>query len=228
MRSVTVHGVHGDVIFDAIDTFLFDLDGTLIDSLDLHIEAFQWILRKLGQNISKDQLEPLMGKTPQDIIHQFFQHMSREELLEAAGEKEDKLAQIIDTVYVYPGIKQFLNQLQQYQVHSIVISSTHRRLVKILLDKASLLQYLSDIVSGDEVSHGKPDAEPFHKGIVKAGSQGLNVIAVGDSLHDYHSATAAGANFVGILTGKTDRQTFEDAGLSLLIESITAFEFNSH
>ena len=224
MAEIVIHSISGPINMPDIDTFLFDLDGTLIDSLDLHIEAFQWILDKLGKDISKKELEPLMGKTPQDIIKKFFGNLTREELLHAATQKEDKLANIIESVYVYPHISTFLKQLKENNLKSIVISSTHRRLVKILLDKAELLQFLDDIVSGDEVNHGKPNPEPFAKGVIKANTKSNQTIAIGDSIHDFQSASAAGCNFVGILTGKTDEKTFLNAGCKILVNTISDFE----
>lgn len=209
------------ITLENIEAFLFDLDGTLIDSLDLHIEAFQWILNKLGKSVPKDRLDPLMGRTPQDIINEFFDDMSREELLSAASEKEDHLSKIVENVYVYPGIEEFLQKLQSIGVKSIVISSTHKRLVKILLEKAGLFQYMTDTVSGDEVKNGKPDPEPFLQGTEKAGVPKSKVIAIGDSIHDYQSASSAGVHFIGILTGKTERSTFENYGLDLMINSIS-------
>jgi len=214
--TVSFNGTH----FHSINTFLFDLDGTLIDSLDLHIEAFQWVLNQLGKSVARETLEPLMGRTPQDIIKQFFADMSREELLHAARLKEDKLAEIIDHVYVYPHIQPFLQELKRLGLKLIVISSTHKKLVEILLQKAGLLPYLDDIVSGDEVKNGKPDPEPFALGVQKAKSISSKAVAIGDSVHDYQSAIAAGVNFIGILTGKTEKQTFVEYGLTNLISNI--------
>ncbi|MCY3414750.1 MAG: HAD family phosphatase [Candidatus Heimdallarchaeota archaeon] len=199
---------------------LFDLDGTLIDSLDLHIESFQWILERLGKTVPTDDLEKLMGLTPQDIIGKYFADLPREILLDAANIKENYLGMIIQQVYVYPGIALFLKKLGERGIKRVVISSTHKKLVKKLLEKADLLQYIDDIVSGDEVINGKPDPEPFLLGKNKLGLQVTEVIGIGDSIHDAESCRAGGISFLGILTGKTSREKFISHGFHDVISNI--------
>ena len=203
-----------------ISAILFDLDGTLIDSLDLHIEAFQWILRKLGKEIGREELEPLMGLTPQDIIKQYFSELSKDELLALSGQKEDRLDTIVEDVYVYPGVIEFLKILRSNSVKTIVISSTHRRLVQVLLRHAGIYELIDDIVSGDEVREGKPHPEPFLTGAIKSGQQPANCLAIGDSLYDFHSATAGDIPFIGILTGKTKKAKFHAAGCKYTAKNI--------
>jgi HAD superfamily hydrolase (TIGR01549 family) len=210
----------GNKILENVNTILFDLDGTLIDTLDLHIESFQWILDRLGKEVKSEELSKLMGKTPQDIIKKYFTNMSREELLNAASQKEEYLATLIQDVYVYNGVPELLKKLRELKIKSVVISSTHRNLVKILLNKANLLDIVTDIVSGDEVRKGKPDPEPFITGMNKVNSNIENTVGIGDSIFDYHSCKAAGIRFIGVLTGKTNKRTFEQEGVDLIINSL--------
>lgn len=203
-----------------IQGVLFDLDGTLIDSLDLHIESFKWILKRLGKEVDVEELETLMGLTPQDIIKNFFADLPHERLWAAATEKEKYLETIIDDVYVYRGIPNFLQKLKENGLKTVVISSTHERLVKILLKKAGLLKFIDEIVSGDSIINGKPNPEPFIMGSRALKIKVLNLIGIGDSVYDGQSCTAAGIRFIGILTGKTDEDTFHENNINEVIENI--------
>lgn len=210
-----------EIILKNVSAILFDLDGTLIDSLDLHIESFQWILDKLGKDVDKEELEPLMGQTPQDIIKRFFSDITHEKLWSAAMEKEDYMSDYVDEVYVYPGIRKFLQKLGKLGIKRVVISSTHRELVKLLLKKANLFDYIEQIVSGDEISNGKPAPDPFLKGVEKVKVNPKDAVAIGDSIHDLKSSSNAGIRFIGVLTGKTDEKTFRKYNHGLIIDNIS-------
>lgn len=219
--------------YENICAVLFDLDGTLINSLDLHITSFQWILKKLGKEVSADSLEKLMGKTPQDIIQTYFKNLPQEQLWAAAKEKENYLGKIVQHVYVYEGVLQLLRQLGNRGIKRIVISSTYRELVKLLLEKGGLLQEIDEIVSGEEVRKGKPDPEPFRKGVAKVqqlmhrNTSACNMLAVGDAIYDGQSATAAGLQFIGVLTGKTSAEIFEAAGFTQLISGVKTLQIEN-
>lgn len=221
MSVIQITSTNGKTQLSGIKAILFDLDGTLIDSLDLHIQSFQWILNKLGKDVEFDQLEGLMGLTPQDIIKKFFQDLSMDTIWTAATEKEDYLGTIIEKVYVYPGIHDFLKQLGKLGIQRVVISSTHRRLVEQLLEKAGLMDLIDEIVSGDEIIYGKPHPEPFLKGVEKSRIKVSEAIGIGDSVYDAQSCKGGGIKFIGILTGKTNLEEFKKIGVREIIKSIS-------
>lgn len=210
--------------FSQVESFLFDLDGTLIHSLDLHIEAFQAILNQMGKSVSRDELEPLMGLTPQDIIQKFTPEMSHQQIWQAAMEKEDHLSTIIKEVYVFPHVIELLTQLARYDVKRVVISSTHQRLVILLLKAAGIMDLIDDIVSGDEIKNGKPHSDPFILGMNKAKACTSTTIAIGDSLHDQKSAETAFIPFLSLLTGKTDKITFDQNNAKMIIADLSSIE----
>ncbi|MCE7735870.1 MAG: HAD hydrolase-like protein [Candidatus Heimdallarchaeota archaeon] len=208
--------------FSQVEAFLFDLDGTLIHSLDLHIEAFRAILDQMGKSVSRDELEPLMGLTPQDIIQKFTPELSHQQIWQAAIEKEDHLSTIIKDVHVFPHVIELLTQLAQYDVKRVVISSTHQRLVILLLEAARIMDLIDDIVSGDEIKNGKPHSEPFILGMNKANASTSTTIAIGDSLHDQQSADSAFIPFLSLLTGKTDKITFNQNKAKIIIANLSS------
>ena len=143
-----------------------------------------------------------------------------ETIWEAAIAKENYLETIIEDIFVYPGIKPFLKRLKERDCTTVVISSTYGKLVEIMLEKAGLLNFIDYIVSGDEISKGKPDPEPFLKGLEKTGLLPEEAIGLGDSIFDAKSCTSAGIQFIGLLTGKTPRKKFNEAKVPYLIKSI--------
>ncbi len=227
MKSVAVacKTINGQsFLFPNVRAVLFDLDGTLIDTLELHIEAFKWIIEKNGGKASRTQIEPLLGMTPQDIIGKFLPHLSDEEKWDLAIEKEEHLFDLTEKIKSYPGVISFLKSLRRWGIKRIVISSTHRSLVNRLLSAAELTPFFDDMVSGDDVSRGKPYPEPFLKGLEKAGTSQQEAIAIGDSIHDVASAVAAGLEVIGVLTGKTGGDALKNKGAKCIIESFQSLE----
>ncbi len=223
--AIACEDINGQsALFPNIRAVLFDLDGTLIDTLELHIEAFKWIIEKNGGNASKEQLEPLLGMTPQDIIGKFLPHLSDKEKWDLAIEKEEHLFELTDKINPYPGVIPFLKSLQKWRIKRIVISSTHRSLVNRLLSAAELTPFFDEMVSGDDVSRGKPYPEPFLKGLEKSCVSRQEAIAIGDSTHDIASAVAAGLNAIGVLTGKTSAEDLEREGANHIIKSFHALK----
>ncbi len=208
-----------NLCFSDVQAVLMDLDGTLIDTLDLHIESFQWILKRLGKDVKSSDLEHLMGRTPNDIIQSFLQNLTPEEVYKAANEKEEYLEGLLLHVKPYQGVTKFLMDCKNNNVKTVVISSTYKDLVFTLLRKAGLLQYIDEIVSGDEISRGKPDPEPFLKGLEKSETDRDHVVGFGDSIFDAYSCTSADIRFIPVLTGKTTIELFLEKGFDKSISS---------
>lgn len=210
--------------FSQVEALLFDLDGTLIHSLDLHIEAFRAILGQMGKSVSREDLEPLMGLTPQDIIQKFTPELSHKQIWQAAIEKEEHLSTIIRDVHVFPHVVDLLTQLDQNGIQRVVISSTHHRLVVLLLEAAGIMNFIDEIVSGDEIKNGKPHPEPFLLGMKKANASVSTTIAIGDSVHDQISSEGASIPFLSLLTGKTDKTAFQQNKAKLIIDDLSSIE----
>ncbi|MHA2169170.1 MAG: HAD family hydrolase [Candidatus Kariarchaeaceae archaeon] len=188
---------------DGVQAILLDLDGTLVDTLDLHVQSFEWILSELGKQVPVKELEQLMGLTPQDIIKKFFPNLSDDDIWEYAIRKEEYLYRNVTSFKINDGVLSLLTKLGNLGVRRVIISSTHRSLVNRLLSTVGLTDYLDDMVCGDEISNGKPNPEPYLKGLKKSGYPRQHVVGIGDSIYDGLSLNAAGIQFIGITTGKT-------------------------
>ena len=212
--DLLIHTCDGDRInyFD-VRAILFDLDGTLLDTLDLHIESFQKILSDHNVIVSARELESFMGRTPQDILSHYLPLMDSDSIWDASIQKEEYLYTLIpnsDSIRIFPGVIPLLEQLGEMGIPRIAISSTHRSLVNRLLSNANLVELLDEMVPGDEVVRGKPDPDPFLQGAKKSGVVKEFVVGVGDSIFDFQSCFAAGMKFIGTTTGKTNFDKFRN------------------
>ena len=206
-----------------VRAILFDLDGTLLDTLDLHIESFQKILSDNNVVVSANELESFMGRTPQDILSYYLPNMDSDSIWEASILKEEYLYTLLptsDSIPIFPGVVPLLQKLGDMGIPRVVISSTHRSLVNRLLSNANVVELLDEMVPGDEVKRGKPDPDPYLQGAIKSGVDKEFVVGVGDSIFDYQSCFAAGIRFVGTTTGKTNFDKFRKYDVLSVVDSI--------
>ncbi len=210
-----------NVILNNVKAILFDLDGTLVNSLDAHVLSFQWIIGKLGKVVTIHELEKLMGLTPQSIIKKYFPDLSKDTIWQATLEKEEYLYDLNQKIELNDGVIKFLEKLGENRIKRIVISSTHRSLVNRLLNSVNLTENLDDMVCGDDIKKGKPNPEPFLTGLKKANVQKNEALGIGDSVYDGLSCKSAGIPFIGITTGKTECQTLLDIKVRAVIDNFS-------
>ncbi len=228
--NITINSCRGELIkFENIEGMLFDLDGTLVDTLNLHILAFKDILKEYDIKIKDGELEKLMGRTPQDIFRIYLPELSDSELWQLSIRKEEYLYSLVESpseIIVNQGVRSLLHELGEKNIKRVVISSSHRSLVNRLLSNVNLTEFFETMVCGDDVKKGKPDPEPFSKGADRTGLSSAKIIAIGDSIYDFLSASSAGLHFIGITTGKTSCEKFYNNNCNSVINSFFDIRLN--
>ena len=177
---------------------LFDLDGTLIDSIDVHFYSFLDALDAI--NIPKKQgveeeFRAQVGKRFLDIVKTIYPDMGEERLAEIHRLKWEFTPKYVDRVRVFPHVYDTLDSLYgEYPL--ALVTSASRRFVDLVFNHTdpSLGRYFDAVVAAEDVINGKPDPEPY-----LLGAKRLNVdraVVVGDAEYDRISAERAGFHFV--------------------------------
>ncbi|HME51339.1 MAG TPA: HAD family phosphatase [Candidatus Lokiarchaeia archaeon] len=191
---------------------LFDLDGTLTNTLDQHVEAFHRVFTRNGFNVERCKIQANMGRRPFDIVRDLIfggktdgelSQEQVEQLYQLAQEKIDEFTGLIpEHPPRMPGIPDVLVKAKQLGLKLAVVSSTTYKNVKIILDRIGVFKYLDALVTGEEVQVGKPHPEAYVKGAEKLGLPKENLIIIGDSIHDIGSAKGGGLRILAVATGK--------------------------
>ncbi|MDF2679789.1 MAG: pyrophosphatase [Brevibacillus sp.] len=181
-----------------IQALLFDLDGTLLDSRDAVIDAVSF---------TADQYAP--------------GHFSREELLARFGESfDDFLAavaasagapdkkEVLDRYFAYvrenheqhvklfPFVREGLEKLQAAGYELAIVTNKQREFAVAGLELAGIDHLFASIVTVDDVSRGKPSAEPVQKALAELGRRPEQAMMIGDSRFDVLAAVGAGVSSV--------------------------------
>jgi pyrophosphatase PpaX len=201
-----------------LQTVLFDLDGTLIDSIRLILDSYHHTLTQHNLPARSDE-EWLRGVgTPLHV--QFSQWHDSPEMLEAmiATYREFNLKHHDRMVTVYPGVVEAVRQIKSSGIQTGLVTSKNRQGALRGLALVGLEALMDVMVCADEVSNPKPHPEPVEKAVALLGADPARTVYVGDSIHDMHSGRAAGVKTAAALWGPFGRAHLESAGPDYWLE----------
>jgi pyrophosphatase PpaX len=194
-----------------IDTVLFDLDGTLIDSVRLILDSYHHTLQAHGLPPRTDA-EWLEGVgTP--LTAQFAACDGTAGMLDAliATYREYNLKHHDRMVTVYPGVVDVVQRLKADGIATGLVTSKNRTGAIRGLALARLESFMDVLVCADEVQNAKPHPEPVEKAVRLLGADPAATVYVGDSIHDMRSGRAAGVRTAAVLWGPFGRSELEGA-----------------
>jgi HAD superfamily hydrolase (TIGR01549 family) len=176
-----------------IKTFLFDLDGTLIDTPKIILETFKDIFNTYLPDVklSKKEYEDFLGHTLFQTIGNYEKDENRRKLIiEAYHDLSNE--RINQTLDVYPKAKETLMYLKKKGIKIGVVTSKLRTKASMHLKQAGLLEYIDGIIGYEDVTKHKPDKEPIIKALELLNSKKEETIYIGDHENDIKSAKNAG------------------------------------
>jgi pyrophosphatase PpaX len=195
----------------AIRTVLFDLDGTLIDSVRLILDSYHHTLAAHDLPPRTDD-EWLAGVgTP--LTAQFAAWADDPDTLQAliATYRDYNLKHHDRMVTVYPGVVEVVQALKADGVATGLVTSKNRTGAVRGLTLVRLEALMDVLVCADEVENPKPHPEPVEKAVRLLGADPRSTVYVGDSIHDMHSGRAAGVRTAAVLWGPFGRNHLEGA-----------------
>ena len=193
----------------AIQTVLFDLDGTLIDSIRLILDSYHHTLATHGIPPRTDDHWLRGVGTPLSV--QFAEWRDDVGKLEAmvATYREYNLAHHDRMVTVYPGVVTALGAIRAAGRRTGLVTSKNRQGAVRGLTLVRLEAMMDVLVCADEVTNPKPHPEPVEKAVALLGADPGTTVYVGDSIHDMVSGRAAGVRTAAALWGPFGREHLE-------------------
>ncbi|MCY0860181.1 MAG: HAD family phosphatase [Sulfolobaceae archaeon] len=176
---------------------IFDLDGTLVDTAEVHRDA--WLLAMKDLKIKSEiEIEKLIGKKTIEIAETL-----------AGKEIAPKLAEIktryyLDLVKKYgkerPCATEIIRLFQKHNIKIAVVTSSNRESAIATLSVINF--YPEYLVSSDDINEGKPSAEPILKALNQMNLRSSEVIGIGDTIIDLKAYTNASLKYSFIIKGK--------------------------
>jgi len=195
--------------------FLFDLDGTLMDSAYQHVLAWREALEEVGLELSVWRIHRRIGMSGGLFLDALLRETGRrfgpDEAAAVRRTHAAAFARLVGTVKPLPGARDLLKYLTNAKVPWAIATSGW-------LDSARPMLKMLDVPDGvpvvtrDQVEHAKPDPDLFLAAAARLGAPIDSCIVVGDSVWDLLAARRARALGVGLLSGGYGQDELERAG----------------
>lgn len=186
-----------------IQTILFDLDGTLLDSASQDYE----LVRRLFADLLATTIEP-------EEVASYFGMSSRKILEKAAPDRVEKLMpalagiqrEISGLAQVFPGIRPVVGKLSQAGFSLAVVTSKTVEELTISREHYDLPDEIEVWVGADSAAAPKPDPAPLFYALDLLGSTPGEAVMIGDTYFDMEAGRNAGMRIGAVLYGKVDRE----------------------
>src|ERR671913_599826 len=182
-----------------IRVVILDIDGTLMDTNYLHVEAWEQAFEEVGERPPRSRIHHQIGKGSDKLIPEFVEDgEAGERVSELHGEFYAKLQ---DRGHPLPGAKELLASLADGGYEVWFATSAKPEELEHHMEELDAEGKVVGVVSSEEVEGTKPAPDIFELTLKRAGSSPEETVAVGDSVWDVESAKEAGVRTGAVMTG---------------------------
>ena len=199
---------------------LFDMDGVLVNNLEIHRQAFAEFFRFYGVERTFDELNRVFGRGNDDIMGELMPRdvVERVGIRELGYQKEAIYRRIYAPIIEpQPGLINFLADAEREGLRSAVGSSGYRVNVDFVLDKCNIARHFSAIVAGDEVTNCKPHPEIYLTAAAKLGLKPSECVVFEDAEAGIEAAHRAGIKVVALAT-TFDREFLAQTDADVIVD----------
>jgi HAD superfamily hydrolase (TIGR01509 family) len=198
-----------------VPAFVFDLDGTLVDSVYEHVLAWREALERAGVQLSVWRIHRRIGMSGGLLIDALLRETGRAVTEKQADEMRrfhaEAFARLSGGVRPLPGARALLGHLTELEVPWAIATSGRMESARPTLALLDVPPSVP-IITRDDVAHAKPDPDLMLAAIARLGVPVTDAIVVGDSVWDLLAARRARALGVGLMSGGYGLDELERAG----------------
>jgi beta-phosphoglucomutase len=183
----------------SLQAVIWDLDGVILDSAEEHRRAWQRLAQEEGIVFSDEDFSATFGKRNNDIIPHYWQVRSAEHLQELADRKEVYFREFVrETAAFLSGAEALMSALHEAGVAQALASSTPIENIVLIDELLGLGRYLSELVSGETVAHGKPAPDIFLRAAERLNIPPAACVVIEDAVAGVQAAHAAGMRCISV------------------------------
>ncbi len=210
---------------------IWDLDGTLVNTADLHFAAWSKIMEEHGKPLTYDDFARTFGRRNPDILAILFGPALDPAQVDALGDRKEEYFRAAARdrgVPLLPGAMNITVELGKQGWKQAIGSSAPRANITFLLEITGLAPYITGIASMEDTQNGKPDPEVFLKAAGRLGIPPGWCVVVEDAVFGVQAAKAAGMAAIAARGGGHSKwEELEAAGADLVVETLEDVQVHS-
>jgi HAD superfamily hydrolase (TIGR01509 family) len=193
---------------------IFDVDGTLVDSVDLHAKAWQEAFAQFGHSVTFQEARTQIGKGGDQLLPVFLSEQQRsdygDELEKWRGERFK--AQYRAWVRPFSAVPELIQRVRDGGMKVAVASSAKKEELDVYLKIAGIDHLIDVAVSSEDAERSKPAPDIFAASLQKLGIAATDAVALGDTPYDAIAAGKAGIRTIGLLCGGFTEASLREGG----------------
>lgn len=198
---------------------IFDVDGTLVDSVNQHAEAWRIALLRFGHDVTYAKIRRQIGKGGDQLMPVFLSpsEIRREGI--RVGNFRDNLFRrhFLPGVRAFPKVRRLFLKLRASGWKIAIASSSNKKDLRILLEKCRISDLTDVVISADDAKKSKPHPDLFLAAQKKLQCETRDCVVIGDSPFDAKAAQRSKMRSVGVLSGGFSQNSLRSAGADLIL-----------
>jgi HAD superfamily hydrolase (TIGR01509 family) len=206
-----------------ITAVLFDIDGTLVDSNDMHVLAWEEAFAGIGASFDRDVIHSQIGKGTDMLVPTLLPDLGEDEQ-DALGEAHGAIfkAKYLEKAKPFARAHDLLAKARDVGQRIVLASSASQAELDHYLDLLDARDLVDATTSSDDVEKTKPAPDIFATAIRKIGADPAEVIVVGDTPYDVEAAAKCGIAAIGLRSGKFSDDALNAAGAIAIYDDAAA------
>lgn len=201
---------------------IFDLDGTLVDSNDLHVESWDRAFRHFGKSFSDAELRRQIGKGSDNYLPEFLSAAEIERFGKELDEFRSDLFQreYLPKVQPFPRVRELFEALRQLDKAIVLATSGKEPEARHYTQLLQIEDLIAGLTTADDAEDSKPAPDIFQAALAHLdGVAAAEAIVVGDTPFDMEAARRAELAAIAVLCGRTvDAAALQNAGALLVYQ----------
>ncbi len=198
-----------------IEAFIFDVDGTLLDSNDFHAEAWKKAFAEFGYEFPFEKIRPQIGKGADTLLPELLTENEIEKYGDKIAERRGEIFkdEYLDLVKPFPKVRELFEKIKSNGGRIALASSANEDEVEAYKKIANIEDLVEKETSADDAEKSKPAPDIFEAALKLLGNPALEkVVVIGDTPYDAEAARKAGIKSIGVLCGGFPESELREAG----------------
>ena len=202
---------------------IWDVDGTLVDTAELHFAAWAELCAGLGRPFTRADFAATFGRRNPEIFRHLFGGRFADAEIDDLGYRKEELyrAAARGGVSLLPGVRPLLEGLRAAGFRQAVGSSAPRGNIDLILDLTGTACFFDAVASAEDTQRGKPDPQVFLVAAARLGAEPPRCVVVEDAVAGVQAAKAGGMKCVGVTyVGHHPGESLRAAGADLVVPTL--------